>query len=601
MEGDLTPSPLGTFSPEAGVIPRTLHRLFHMLEDSEFTVRVSFVELYNEELRDLNASESASEDSAQGGLRIFDDAGRKGGVVIQGVEETHIQSAAAGIKILTRGSQRRQIASTKCNDQSSRSHSIFSITVHVKEVSNKGEDLLKVGKLNLVDLAGSENVGRSGAKDGRAREAGMINQSLLTLGRVINALVEKSPHVPYRESKLTRLLQDSLGGRTKTCIIATISPARINLEETMSTLDYAARAKSIRNKPEVNSRMTKAALLSQYAIEIERLKADVLAARERNGIYLSDESWAEISSEHDARKAALNEAKRQADIFQSQMRTTKEQFDQALRVLGVKDTELKSLTEQLDTEKGSMRDLQSLLQSVQKELEDETTLRLANQDARKQWKQVASQAVEDVDGLRAKILRKTIVEDKNASNVRSAHETLGGLTKGLVSALQAFQQTHAESSTKAAEKLQAMTDSQLEGLASNHAFIGDQLQSLLEASAEVRSKLDSQDILLSSFLQVVESTSTDLLTQIEEQQAATLSSIQGATQMLSAQSERMLTVSEQAVEKVMEGVEGMYAALAADLTKQAESAKAQRDAEQTALQDEVGNILRVKYVADACD
>jgi kinesin family protein 11 len=200
MEGDLTPSPLGTFSPGAGVIPRTLHRLFHMLEGSEFTVRVSFVELYNEDLRDLNAAD-ISDESASPVLKIYDDStrsGKGGGVVIQGVEETHIQSAAAGIKILTRGSQRRQSASTRCNDQSSRSHSIFSITVHLKEVSNKGEDLLKVGKFNLVDLAGSENVGRSGAKDGRAREAGMINQSLLTLGRVINALVEKSPHVPYR-------------------------------------------------------------------------------------------------------------------------------------------------------------------------------------------------------------------------------------------------------------------------------------------------------------------------------------------------------------------------------------------------------------------
>lgn len=201
MEGDLKPSPLGTFSPEAGIIPRTLHRLFHMLEDSDFTLRVSFLELYNEELRDLNASESAADtdDTAPSSsqLKIFDDASRKG-VVVQGLEETFIKDAAAGIKILTRGSQRRQQASTKCNDRSSRSHSIFTITVTLKEVSSKGEDLVKVGKLNLVDLAGSENVGRSGAVLVRAREAGMINQSLLTLGRVINALVEKSSHVPYR-------------------------------------------------------------------------------------------------------------------------------------------------------------------------------------------------------------------------------------------------------------------------------------------------------------------------------------------------------------------------------------------------------------------
>lgn len=206
MEGDLKPSALGTFSPEAGIIPRTLHRLFHMLEDSDFTLKVSFLELYNEELRDLNSSEGLSDlDDVPAGsqtsspqLKIFDDASRKGGVVVQGLEETYIKDAAAGIKILTRGSQRRQQASTKCNDHSSRSHSIFTITVTLKEVSSKGEDLVKVGKLNLVDLAGSENVGRSGAVMVRAREAGMINQSLLTLGRVINALVEKSSHVPYR-------------------------------------------------------------------------------------------------------------------------------------------------------------------------------------------------------------------------------------------------------------------------------------------------------------------------------------------------------------------------------------------------------------------
>jgi kinesin family protein 11 len=100
-----------------------------------------------------------------------------------------------------------------------------------------------VGKLNLVDLAGSENINRSGAKDGRAREAGSINQSLLTLGRVITALVEHSGHVPYRDSKLTRLLRESLGGKTKTCIIATIAPTVLCQEETISTLDYAHRCR----------------------------------------------------------------------------------------------------------------------------------------------------------------------------------------------------------------------------------------------------------------------------------------------------------------------------------------------------------------------
>lgn len=114
---------------------------------------------------------------------------------------------------------------------------------------------MRIGKLNLVDLAGSENIERSGAVGKRATEAGKINKSLTTLGRVITALVEHNPHIPYRESNLTRLLQDSLGGRTKTTIVATISPQSLDIEETVCTLDYALKAKSIRNKPEINKKV----------------------------------------------------------------------------------------------------------------------------------------------------------------------------------------------------------------------------------------------------------------------------------------------------------------------------------------------------------
>jgi kinesin family protein 11 len=210
MQGDLTLTPMGNPSMQAGMIPRVLFRLFHKLETSnaDYSVKISYVELYNEELRDLLAPELAAPSGStqpmgQGLtkeasiLKIFDDSSKKG-VFIQGLEDCPVKDRADALTLLTKGSQRRQIAATKFNDHSSRSHSIFTITVHVKETSSIGDDLLKVGKLNLVDLAGSENIGRSGAENKRAREAGMINQSLLTLGRVINALVDKSSHVPYR-------------------------------------------------------------------------------------------------------------------------------------------------------------------------------------------------------------------------------------------------------------------------------------------------------------------------------------------------------------------------------------------------------------------
>jgi kinesin family protein 11 len=215
MQGDLAPTPMGNPSAQAGVIPRVLFRMFHELETSglDYSVKISFIELYNEELRDLLANElqaptgttqpmgqgsgASKEPVPQGGLKIFDDSNKKG-VFIQGLEEICVKDSTDALRLLNKGSQRRQIAATKFNDHSSRSHSVFSITIHIKETSSMGDDLLKVGKLNLVDLAGSENIGRSGAENKRAREAGMINQSLLTLGRVINALVDRSQHVPYR-------------------------------------------------------------------------------------------------------------------------------------------------------------------------------------------------------------------------------------------------------------------------------------------------------------------------------------------------------------------------------------------------------------------
>jgi kinesin family member 11 len=195
MSGDMSDT-LGLLSDSAGIIPRVLHHLFNKLENdaSESSVKCSFIELYNEELRDL----LSLDDNAK--LKLFEDGSRKGhsATIVQGMEESHIKNAIEGIKLLQDGSHKRQVAATKCNDLSSRSHTVFTVTVYVKRTTEDGEDFVSAGKLNLVDLAGSENIQRSGAENKRAAEAGLINKSLLTLGRVINALVDKSSHIPYR-------------------------------------------------------------------------------------------------------------------------------------------------------------------------------------------------------------------------------------------------------------------------------------------------------------------------------------------------------------------------------------------------------------------
>uniref|UniRef100_A0A1I7Z7K2 Kinesin-like protein n=1 Tax=Steinernema glaseri TaxID=37863 RepID=A0A1I7Z7K2_9BILA len=279
--------------PTCGVIPRALHHIFTELEKQEleeYSVRVSYLELYNEELYDL----LGASDIQSTRLRIFEDPMKKGSVVINGMEEVPVKNRDEVYRLLRRGAERRKTAATLMNMNSSRSHSVFTVTVVIRENSVNGEELLKQGKLHLVDLAGSENVGKSGAVDKRAREAGNINQSLLTLGRVITSLTSNAQHIPYRESKLTRILQDSLGGRTITTLIATLSPAQSNFEESVNTLEYALRAKNIKNHPEVNEKLSRRALLKEYNEEIERLRKDLMAAREQNGVYLATENYEDM-------------------------------------------------------------------------------------------------------------------------------------------------------------------------------------------------------------------------------------------------------------------------------------------------------------------
>lgn len=349
MEGDC--SHLGDSGwedePNVGIIPRSVSHLFTLLSSMphcEYSVKISYMELYNEELTDLLSDSSLDKEEK---LKIYDDPGRKGSVIVSKLEEIIVQSKNQVFKILQKGADRRQKATTLMNNQSSRSHSIFTITVFIKDRAIEGEEIIKVGKLNLVDLAGSENIERSGATGKRAAEAGKINKSLTTLGRVITALVQHSDHIPYRESNLTRLLQDSLGGRTKTTIIATISPALCNLEETLSTLDYAHKAKSIRNKPEINQKLVKKQLIKEYNEEIERLKRELNATREKNGVYLPAEIYQEMESNTKMLKLELRE-------YIKKFSTNSEQLD-------LKNEELKKLQEELDEKNENLYQTQTML------------------------------------------------------------------------------------------------------------------------------------------------------------------------------------------------------------------------------------------------
>ncbi|XP_068661663.1 kinesin-like protein KIN-5C isoform X2 [Aristolochia californica] len=340
----------GKLPLDAGVIPRAVKQIFDTLEsqNAEYSVKVTFLELYNEEITDLLApeelSKAALEEKLKKSLLLMEDG--KGGVLVRGLEEEIVTSANEIFTLLERGSAKRRTAETLLNKQSSRSHSLFTITIHIKEATPEGEELIKCGKLNLVDLAGSENISRSGAREGRAREAGEINKSLLTLGRVITALVEHLGHIPYRDSKLTRLLRDSLGGRTKTCIIATVSPSVHCLEETLSTLDYAHRAKNIKNKPEVNQKMMKTTLIKDLYGEIDRLKAEVYAAREKHGVYIPKERYYQEESERKAMAGQIEQMTGLLETNQKQIEDLQAKYVTEVQLSSCLSSKLES-TEQI--------------------------------------------------------------------------------------------------------------------------------------------------------------------------------------------------------------------------------------------------------------
>ena len=260
---------MGLPEPELlkGVIPRTFSHIIKIIEsskDKNFLVRCSYIEIYNEEIRDLLS------DNVKAKCELRENPDK--GVFIQDVNMIVVKTVTEMEKYMNIGNDLRSTGQTLMNNTSSRSHSIFSILLEVCQKDEKGNDRYVAGKLNLVDLAGSERQSKTGATGDRLKEANKINLSLSALGNVISALVDgKSSHVPYRDSKLTRLLQDSLGGNTKTVMIAAVSPADYNYDETLGTLRYASRAKNIKNKPKVNED-PKDALLKEYADEIKKLK-----------------------------------------------------------------------------------------------------------------------------------------------------------------------------------------------------------------------------------------------------------------------------------------------------------------------------------------
>ena len=257
---------------QKGVIPNAIDHIFECIAadttGAEIQLGVSYMEVYREVIRDLL-------DPSKVNLQVRDSPLK--GIYVEDLTYEYVTCKEDIVELLEIGQKARVTKSTSMNDTSSRSHSVFVLTVHQKLPNGT----TKAGKLNFIDLAGSEKIAKTGASGDTLEEAKKINQSLSALGMVIKSLADGKPHIPYRDSKLTRLLQDSLGGNTKTTLLVNLSPADDNIDESVSTLNFAKRAKTIKNIVKVNEQKS----AEEMAAMIRVLQRDLDAARKEISVY----------------------------------------------------------------------------------------------------------------------------------------------------------------------------------------------------------------------------------------------------------------------------------------------------------------------------
>ncbi|KAE8304049.1 Kinesin-16 [Giardia duodenalis] len=270
---------------EPGIIPRAIEDIFakiHEAKDTQFLLRASFLQLYKEQLQDLL-------DTRTKNLRIREQQTQDGVLIyVDNLSEFIVRNPQELFQLLEHGGKNRKIGPTHMNVESSRSHSVFSLTIEQRSTTCDGGIILS--KLNIVDLAGSERISMTKVNGERLEETKKINSSLTALGNVIAALIDlekgKRSHIPYRDSKLTKLLQDSLGGNCKTIFIANVTPSSSSYQETLNTLKFADRARKIQNKAHINEKFDSKVMIKRYEKEILRLRQELKMLQSLEGSQL---------------------------------------------------------------------------------------------------------------------------------------------------------------------------------------------------------------------------------------------------------------------------------------------------------------------------
>ncbi|KAH7822855.1 kinesin 3 [Monocercomonoides exilis] len=389
-------------SETRGIIPRGCEEMFRRIEgndnpDISYEVRVSYLELYNEKLRDLLDPKTSKT------IKIRESPTK--GVYVENSLEELVSNYDEIESLLDAGEKSRTVAATQMNATSSRSHSILTI-FFTRFETIEGKKTQKDALINLVDLAGSERQSKTGATGERLAEANAINKSLSALGNVISALAEhskgKNTFVPYRDSTLTRMLQDSLGGNSKTIMIAAMSPASSNYDEGVSTLQYADRAKQIKNKPVVNESETDK-LIKELRAQLEQLQQQLAAG----GSSLPSNGDGSLEGEQQAKTEEQAKIDEEIQKMQQDLEETKRKFAES-------ETETKQMEEQLQGEKAKYDIMkQNLLAEKEKAMlrkqqreEEEAALQAARSEEEQRLAEENRKKEEEEDRQRDELLAK---------------------------------------------------------------------------------------------------------------------------------------------------------------------------------------------------
>jgi len=394
-----------------GIIPRIVNDIFNhiysMEENLEFHIKVSYFEIYLDKIRDLL-------DPSKVNLAVHEDKDRV--VYVKGATERFVSSPEEVFEVIEEGKSNRHVAVTNMNEHSSRSHSVFLINVKQENLENQKK---LSGKLYLVDLAGSEKVGKTGVEGMGLEEAKNINKSLSALGNVIAALADgNKSHIPYRDSKLTRILQESLGGNAKTTIVICASPASFNEAETKSTLDFGKRAKTIKNVVAVNEELTAEEWKKRYEkekeknakckVKIEKLEEEL--KRWRSGQTVSAEEQLNFAEMDESVSAAppplakLDKPSAVLDLGTSQIsleerNKLQEERERMYQMLDEKDDEIQEQSQLVEKLKEQMMEQEELIAATRRDYEvltkEMNKIQGENESAKEEVKEVL-QALEEL-------------------------------------------------------------------------------------------------------------------------------------------------------------------------------------------------------------